>query len=192
MMNTMTDDEGHLAGMLLVAMPGMPDERFARSVVYLCAHSEQGAMGLVINHVAENVRFPTIIEQLGIETSIDLSQTPVHLGGPVESSRGFVLHSSDYVRESTLVIDEQFALTATVDILKAMATGDGPRRAVFALGYAGWAAGQLDEEIQRNGWLVAPADPEIVYDLDSTAKWEQTMRRLGIDPALLSTSAGHA
>jgi putative transcriptional regulator len=186
------DERPHLTGMLLVAMPGMADERFARSLVYLCAHSEQGAMGLIVNQPASSVLFPTIIEQLGIAATIDVSSTPVHVGGPVESSRGFVLHSPDYVRESTLVIDRNFALTATVDILKAMAAGDGPRRSVFALGYAGWAPGQLDSEIQRNGWLITDADAEIVYDLDNKTKWERAMRAMGIDPALLSTSAGHA
>ncbi len=184
--------DGHLTGMLLVAMPSMPDERFARSVIYLCAHSPEGAMGLVVNRVAENLTFPSVIQQLGIEPEIDLGTVPVHVGGPVESSRGFVLHSADYVRESTLVIDETFALTATIDILKAIAAGKGPRRQFLALGYAGWAPGQLDAELQANGWLVAPAAAELVFDTSDARKWEQALRTLRIDPALLSSTAGRA
>jgi putative transcriptional regulator len=191
-MSSAKDSEGHLAGMLLVAMPSMPDERFARSVIYLCAHSPQGAMGLVVNRPAESLTFPGIIRQLGIEAETELDAMPVHVGGPVESSRGFVLHSADYVRESTLVIDDTFALTATIDILKAIATGKGPRRQFLALGYAGWAPGQLDAEIQANGWLVAPAAAELVFDTSDARKWEQALRALRIDPALLSTTAGRA
>jgi putative transcriptional regulator len=184
--------EATLAGMMLLAMPTMTDDRFARTVIYLCNHTSDGAMGLIVNQHAESVRFPTIIEQLGIESSISLDDKPVHIGGPVESSRGFVLHSPDYVRDSTRVIDENFALTATVDILRAMATGRGPRQSVFALGYAGWAPGQLDAEIQQNGWLIAKADADLVFGTDNGTKWDRALRNLGIDPALLSTFAGHA
>lgn len=178
--------------MLLVAMPGMADPRFERSVIYLCAHSPEGAMGLIVNQVASNVSFPAVIGQLGIEASEDYADTPVHVGGPVETSRGFVLHSADYVQESTLVIDEHFALTATIDVLRAIAEGTGPRRHVLALGYAGWGAGQLDAEIQSNGWLVAPAVPDIVFGGDNDTKWLRAMRAIGVDPSLLSTTAGHA
>ena len=184
--------EATLAGMMLLAMPSMADDRFARTVIYLCNHTPAGAMGLIVNQHAESVRFPTIIEQLGIETSISLDDKLVHIGGPVESSRGFVLHSPDYVRDSTKVIDEHFALTATIDILRAMAMGKGPRRSVFALGYAGWAPGQLDAEIQQNGWLIAKADAELVFGADNDTKWDRALRSLGIDPALLSSFAGHA
>ncbi len=188
------DDRTHLTGMLLVATPGMTDPRFERSVIYLCAHSADGAMGLVVNQTAGNVTFPAVIGQLGIEAAEEGAgdDTPVHVGGPVETSRGFVLHSVDYVQESTLVIDERFALTATIDILRAIAEGHGPNRRVLALGYAGWGAGQLDQEIQGNGWLVAPADPEIVFGRDNGAKWRSAMRKIGVDPSLLSTVAGHA
>lgn len=186
------DDRPHLTGMLLVAMPGMPDPRFNRSVVYLCAHSADGAMGLVVNQAAGNVTFPAVMGQLGIEGGDGGDDTPVHVGGPVETSRGFVLHSVDYVQDSTLVIDERFALTATIDILRAIAEGNGPNRRVLALGYAGWAAGQLDQEIQGNGWLVAPADPEIVFGRDNEGKWRGALRQIGVDPSLLSTVAGRA
>lgn len=183
---------GHLTGMLLIAMPGMPDPRFARSVIYLCAHSAEGAMGLVVNQIAPGVSLPRVVEQLGIRPEIDLSGLKVHVGGPVETGRGFVLHSPDYVQESTLVIDDRFALTATVDVLKAIAEGGGPRRKVFALGYAGWAPGQLDAEIQANGWLVAPADEELVFGGEDESKWQRALARLGVDPASLSTAAGRA
>jgi putative transcriptional regulator len=189
-----SDPQRHLAGMLLVAMPSMQDPRFARSVIYLCAHSAEGAMGLVVNQVAGEVSFPAVIGQLGIETGDDAADvdTPVHVGGPVQPSRGFVLHSPDYVQEGTMVIDERFALTATVDVLRAIAAGKGPERRVLALGYAGWDAGQLDSEIQANGWLLAPADPEIVFDRDNATKWLRAMRAIGVDPLLLSSTAGHA
>ena len=185
-------DEGQLAGMLLVAMPSMTERPFARSVIYLCAHSADGAMGIVVNQVASNLSFPGVMGQLGIPTSSVAADMPVHVGGPVETSRGFVLHSADYVRKSTLVIDNSFALTATVDVLKAIAAGDGPERRVLALGYAGWAPGQLDAEIQANGWLLAPADADIVFDRDNDSKWRRALGKIGVDPSLLSVTAGHA
>ncbi len=187
-----SDEHPHLAGMLLVAMPGMQDPRFARSVIYLCAHSEEGAMGLVVNQVAGEVSFPAVIGQLGIEPEASCEDKPVHVGGPVQPSRGFVLHSPDYVQDGTMVIDERFALTATVDVLRAIAAGEGPARSVLALGYAGWDAGQLDAEIHGNGWMLAPADPEIVFDEDNESKWLRAMRKIGVDPLLLSSTAGHA
>lgn len=185
-------NDNHLAGMLLVAMPGMPDPRFDRSVIFLCAHSSEGAMGIIVNQLAENVAFDSIIEQLGIEPTPDAAELKVHVGGPVESSRGFVLHSADYVHENTLMIDEGFALTATVDVLRAIAGGEGPRQKVFALGYAGWAPGQLDAEIQKNGWLITPPDLSVVFELDDAEKWTGALRKIGVDPSLLSTTAGHA
>ena len=181
-----------LTGQLLVAMPNMADPRFARSVIYLCAHSAEGAMGLVVNRLIDSLTFPSLLEQLGIEPGPRLASTPVHFGGPVESSRGFVLHSVDYVQESTLVIDESIALTATVDVLKAIASGGGPQRRVLALGYAGWAPGQLDAEIQANGWLLVPPDEEIVFGPRNDDKWNRAIAKLGIDLSLLSSEAGHA
>jgi putative transcriptional regulator len=188
----MTAEDGHLTGMLLIAMPNLTGAPFARSVVYLCAHSSEGAMGLVVNQVASNVSFANVIEQLGIEGAIQGLDTPIHFGGPVEASRGFVLHTADYVQESTLLIDDTFALTATVEVLKAIARGEGPRRCVLALGYAGWGAGQLDKEIQANGWLMAPSDSEIVFDRDNETKWTRALGSIGVNPSLLSTAAGHA
>ena len=185
-------NDNHLAGMLLVAMPGMPDPRFDRSVIFLCAHSTEGAMGIIVNQLAENVAFDSIIEQLGIEPTADAAELKVHVGGPVESSRGFVLHSADYVHENTLMIDEGFALTATVDVLRAIAGGEGPRQKVFALGYAGWAPGQLDTEIKKNGWLITPPDQGVVFELDDAEKWAGALKKIGVDPSLLSSTAGHA
>ena len=181
-----------LTGQLLVAMPAMADPRFARSVIYLCAHSAEGAMGLVVNRLIDSLTFPSLLQQLGIEPGPHLVSTPVHFGGPVESSRGFVLHSADYVQDSTLVIDGNFALTATIDVLKAIAGGGGPERRVLALGYAGWAAGQLDSEIQANGWLLTPADEDIVFGPNNGTKWTRAIAKLGIDPSLLSSQVGHA
>jgi len=189
---TSTLAESSLAGQLLVAMPQMADPRFARSVVYLCAHSVDGAMGLVVNRLIDSLSFQSLLEQIGVEQAGAAGDLPIHFGGPVESSRGFVLHSTDYVQDSTLLIEEEIALTATIDVLKAIARGDGPRHRVLALGYAGWGAGQLDAEIQANGWLLVPADVELVFGLDNDTKWERAMAKIGIDLTLLSSEAGHA
>jgi putative transcriptional regulator len=185
-------DDSTLTGQLLVAMPHMADSRFARTVVYLCAHSAEGAMGLVVNRLIDSLSFHSLLDQLGLEANGEALEMPVHFGGPVESSRGFVLHSADYIQDSTLVIDEDIALTATIDVLKAIANGSGPRQRVLALGYAGWGAGQLDAEIQANGWLMVPADHELVFGVDNDTKWERSMAKIGIDLSLLSTEAGHA
>ena len=185
-------DESSLTGQLLVAMPQMSDPRFARSVVYLCAHSADGAMGLVVNRLINSLTFRSLLEQLGLDSDPPAFDMPVHFGGPVESSRGFVLHSADYVQDSTLLINDDIALTATIDVLRAIAEGKGPARRVLALGYAGWAAGQLDAEIQANGWLLVPADPDLVFDPDNDTKWERALAKIGIDLTLLSSEAGHA
>ena len=184
--------DGSLTGQLLVAMPHMADSRFARSVVYLCAHSAEGAMGLVVNRLIDSLSFDSLLDQLGLETGANAVDLPVHFGGPVESSRGFVLHSADYVQDSTLVIDDDIALTATIDVLKAIARGAGPRHRVLALGYAGWAPGQLDAEIQANGWLLVPADLDLVFGGENDAKWQRAIAKIGIDLSLLSSEAGHA
>lgn len=181
-----------LAGKLLVAMPGMRDPRFAKSVIYLCAHSSDGAMGLVVNQALSTLSFPDLLTQLGIEANTAMQRIRVHVGGPVESGRGFILHSSEYRQHGTLVVDDHFALSATVDILKAMARGDGPRRSLLALGYAGWGPGQLDGEIKANGWLHAAPDEDLVFGVDLDSKWTRAMGKLGIDPLMLSDAAGHA
>jgi putative transcriptional regulator len=191
-MQNSQDLDPYLSGQILVAMPGMRDPRFARSVIYMCAHSAEGAMGLVLNRALDSLTFPDLLEQLGIETADLGDQIRVHFGGPVESGRGFVLHSPDYIQEATLVVDDDIALTATVDILKAIAVGEGPRRRLLALGYAGWGPGQLDTEIKSNGWLHVAADENLVFGPDLDNKWEHAMDKLGIDPSMLSDDAGHA
>src|SRR4051794_23948284 len=191
---------GYLDGQLLVAMPGMADERFARTVIYLCAHSQEGAMGIVVNKPAADLNLPDLLVQLDIIPEARRIRLPqrvermqVLLGGPVETSRGFVLHSPDFfIDQSTLPIDESICLTATVDILRAIAEGEGPASAVLALGYAGWSAGQLESEIQANGWLNCPADPELIFHSALDVKYELALRRIGVDPAMLSGEAGHA
>ena len=185
-------DDPFLSGQLLIAMPGMQDERFAKTVIYMCAHTPEGAMGLVLNQALDSLTFPDLLEQLGIEEEIGATDVRVHVGGPVEAGRGFVLHSADYSQEATLPVDDGIALTATVDILKAIARGRGPQKSLLALGYAGWGPGQLDDEIKANGWLQAPADPELVFDLNLDNKWERAIGKLGIDPRMLSDEAGHA
>ena len=182
----------YLEGQLLVAMPTMADPRFARTVIYMCAHSEDGAMGLVINKLLESLSFSDLLEQLELDPAHVNKSIPVHFGGPVEAARGFVLHSTDYTHEATMQVDDDFALTATIDVLKAMAEGSGPRLSMLALGYAGWAPGQLDREIQENGWLTVPADEELVFDQAQDGKWERAVGRLGFDPGNLSGFAGRA
>ena len=189
----MTTDSGYLEGQMLVAMPQMSDTRFAKSVIYLCAHSAEGAMGLVVNKLISSITFPDLLRQLDVDAADPTTEhIRVHFGGPVESGRGFVLHSDDYARESTLHVNEGVALTATIDVLRAIAAARGPRRSLLALGYAGWAAGQLDAEIQANGWLHVAADEELVFGSHIGGRWEKAMGKLGINPATLSGTAGHA
>lgn len=185
-------DDGYLTGQLLLAMPGMDDPRFARSVIYICAHNADGAMGLVINRLNTAITFPELMTQLGIATRGSVPQIPIFGGGPVETGRGFVLHSADYVQESTLVVSETIALTATVDVLSAIAEARGPRSNLIALGYAGWGPGQLEDEIHKNGWLTVEADENLVFHTDISLKWPRAIAKLGIDLTMLSTHAGHA
>jgi putative transcriptional regulator len=190
----------YLDGQLLIAMPVMDDERFARSVIYVCAHSADGAMGIIVNRPAGSIDFPQLLRQLDIvdETSaIELAEdgesVRVLRGGPVDTSRGFVLHSSDFsIENATLPIDDGICLTATLDILKAIAQGHGPKHAVLALGYAGWAPGQLENEIQHNGWLHCPADADLIFGQDMDDKYQRALQKIGIDLGMLSNAAGHA
>jgi putative transcriptional regulator len=186
------DDPHYLTGNLLVAMPQMQDPRFARTVIYMCVHSQEGAMGLVLNRLARSLSFPDLLEQLDIGLAPGADEIRVHFGGPVESARGFVLHSADYLHDGTVMVGENIALTATVDILKAIARGAGPRRSLLALGYAGWAPGQLDGELQRNAWLHVPADEALIFDDDLDNKWERATAKIGIELSHLSSQAGHA
>ncbi len=187
-------DASFLDGQLLIAMPGMGDARFERAVIFLCAHSSDGAMGLIVNKpTTPELSFADLLAQLKIPASVNLRSTRVHFGGPVENARGFVLHSPEYsVKDSSLSVSPDFAMTATVDILQDIARGDGPSRALLALGYAGWGAGQLEGEIQANGWLTAPADADLVFGERDTDKWGDALRSISIDPRLLSTEGGRA
>lgn len=180
------------AGHLLAAMPGMPDPRFARTVIYMCAHTKDGAMGLVINKPFTQLSFPDLLDQLGIKAPPRAKAIRLRSGGPVESGRGFVLHSDDYMHEGTMPVLDGIALTATVDILKAMAEGGGPRRSLLALGYANWGPGQLENELTGNGWLTVPVDDDIVFDADLDTKWERALVKAGAHPSFLSGEAGHA
>ncbi len=185
---------------MLIAMPAMGDERFSRSLIYICAQSTEGAMGIVVNHPAPNINFSDLLVKLNVIPSADVIQLPtragvvkVMRGGPVETERGFVLHSADFfIENSTLPIDDGICLTATIDILKAIARGDGPASAILALGYAGWAPGQLESEIQGNGWLHCAPDSELIFGPDISGKYDKALKKIGIDLGMLSSEAGHA
>jgi len=195
-----TPVRGYLDGQMLIAMPSMGDERFTRSVIYVCAHSTEGAMGIIVNQPAANIKFPDLLVQLEVIPAAERIELPTQAedvkvikGGPVETGRGFVLHSADFfIENSTLPIDEGICLTATLDILKAIARGNGPASAILALGYAGWAPGQLEQEIQENGWLHCAADPELIFGTDTGAKYEKALHKIGVDLSQLSNQAGHA
>ena len=179
-----------LTGQLLIAMPQMEDRRFSRSVVFMCAHNAEGAMGLIVNKTVEQPSMGELLKQLSIEGD-GFSRALVHFGGPVEAARGFVLHSTDYTEQATLVVGD-VGLTATMDILRAIGRGEGPRQRFFALGYAGWGPGQLDAEIQANGWLTVPSDNALLFDETIDDKWRRAIGKLGVDPFALSGDAGHA
>ena len=183
----------NLCGKLLIAMPGMGDPRFEKSVVYMCAHSDDGAMGLIINKPTPEVSFADLLKQLEIETGGGAGDTGIYFGGPVEMGRGFVLHSGEYaLDEITLQVDEDIGMTATRDVLMDIAKGKGPEKALLALGYSGWGAGQLESELQHNGWLTCDATSEVVFEVPDADKWVAALKLLGIDPFMLSATAGRA
>ncbi|MBO3759169.1 YqgE/AlgH family protein [Ciceribacter sp. L1K23] len=191
-------ERGLLDGQFLIAMPGMTDSNFARAVVYVCAHSPAGAMGFIINH-PQSVTFPDVVSHLNLLPREDLIMLPnearsfpVQTGGPVESGRGFVLHSDDYLSESSIPVSDDISLTATLDIVRAISDGRGPNRAVMLLGYAGWGPGQLEFEIANNGWLTCAATEDLIFDRSLDGKYERALALLGVHPAMLSTEAGHA
>ncbi|WP_265515792.1 YqgE/AlgH family protein [Nitratireductor luteus] len=194
----MVSTDGNLQNHFLIAMPGMRDERFLRSVIYLCAHGEDGAMGLMINQ-AQQLGFADVLVELGILERSQSIRLPYNArkmsvlnGGPVDRSRGFVLHSGDYMVDSSMAVSEQICLTATVDILRAISAGSGPRQAIMALGYSGWASGQLEHEIAENGWLAIPATPELLFGSDVDTAYDRILASMGIDPTHLSQTSGHA
>lgn len=194
----MSEDHS-LRGQFLVAMPNMGDQRFDKSVIYLCAHSADGAMGFMVNRSLQRPNLPSFLAQLGIieddevdTLPDDIVQQSLYSGGPVEPGRGFVLHSPDFHSATTLKVDDDISLTATLEVLRAIATGGGPSRSNIMLGYAGWASGQLEEEIVANGWLTAPGNAELLFDDDQDSKYERVLRLMGVDPLLLFGDAGHA
>ncbi len=192
MSTEITVDGEYLEGRILIAMPTMSDPRFKKTIILLCTHNEEGAMGIVLNKNMEAFTFGSLLEQLEIQHDSNLEKTRVHFGGPVDAERGFILHSTDTVQENSTVIGEGIALTATLDMLERMATGEGPDSSFIALGYAGWGPGQLEAEIQENGWLIVDADPDLVFSDQLTGKWQAAIDKLGFDPGLLSMDAGHA
>lgn len=186
----------NLTGKILLAMPSMTDPRFHRSVIFMCAHDENGAMGLVVNAPHHAIEFETILEQLNIDSEIEVSAIPDDIeimeGGPVETVRGFLLHSSDFAQKDTIRIDDDFSVTGTIDVLKQVAKGDGPKDKLFALGHAGWSGGQLEDELLRNSWLVADPSPSLIFNTPHEEKWEKAMHDVGINPAMLSSLSGRA
>jgi putative transcriptional regulator len=181
-----------LTGQLLLAMPAMADPRFAQSVIYLCAHTAEGAMGLVLNRPLQSPSFDDLLRQLEIAPVPPARRIRLCQGGPMDNARGFVLHTADWTGEGSLSVHHGMALTASLDVLKAIAEGGGPRQGILALGYAGWGPGQLDAEIQQNAWLSVPADETLVFDDGDDTKWRRAFGKLHIDPLLLSDVAGHA
>ena len=191
----MPHEAAWLSGQVLIAMPSMQDPRFAQAVIYLCAHSPDGAMGLVINKPMEKLSFDELLTQLDITPTPPARRIKVQAGGPVDTVRGFVLHTADWLQDGSLRVDEAMALTASIDVLREIAKGGGPRESLLALGYAGWGPGQLDREIQQNSWLsmpLAPDDLPLLFDSDHEGKWLRALARLGVDPVLLSGAAGRA
>lgn len=183
----------NLTGKMLIAMPVMGDDRFARSVVYICAYSDEGAMGLIVNKPSPDIRFSNLLEQLEIETGPEVRKIRIHMGGPVERARGFILHSTDYKSaEGTMEVDDHISMTATMDVVEEIAQGAGPTQAMMALGYAGWGPGQLESEIAQNGWLVCDVDEDIVFGRANDHKWTAALKGMGVDPLLLSETAGRA
>ncbi len=186
------EGENSLRDSLLVAMPTLRGDTFSRSVIYVCTHSPAGAMGIVINQVVPEVTFKDLLAQLHLPHDGIQVDPVIHFGGPVESGRGFVLHSTDFMREDTIRLNPRIGITGTVDILRAISEGHGPSKSIFALGYAGWGPGQLDAEIQANSWLTVPADDDLLFSGGLSAKWEKALLKIGVTPAAFSSEAGHA
>ena len=184
--------DGFLTGQLLIATPAMSDPRFTLSVIYVCAHTPDGAMGLVVNRPIVKPSFDELLKQLDVAPAPPARRLRLCAGGPVDNARGFVLHTTDWTGEGSLKVNESLALTASLDVLKAIAEGGGPREGLLALGYAGWGPGQLDNELHQNAWLSVPADDMLVFDEEHDTKWRRALGKLNIDPLLLSEAAGHA
>lgn len=186
----------YMKGKLLLSMPCMSDPRFFKSVIFVCSHDDQGAMGLVINNPMPGMNFKQLLSQLNIKDNPDhkdmLEQISVMSGGPVETARGFLLHGNDFMKEDTIKIDDQIAVTGTIDAMKDIAAGNGPQNMIFVLGYAGWGEGQLEEEIRQNAWLITEADSDIMFRSKPEDQWDKAVKRIGVDPGMLSGMAGRA
>ena len=186
-------DYQFLMGKLIIAMPYMPDAHFNQCVIYVCGHDSTGAMGLIVNKPLKSVNFMDLLEQMDVSpVRMNSPQPPIRYGGPVEVGRGFVLHTADYIKESTVLINNHFALTATLDVLRAINHDTGPKNSILALGYVGWTAGQLEQEIQENCWLIIDATPDLIFNLDSENLWRLSMASIGVSPEILSLESGHA
>jgi putative transcriptional regulator len=191
-MADLSENNGYFEGQILIAMPNMSDPRFQKTIILLCVHGEEGAMGIVLNKNLDALSFNELLDQLEIPHEGEHADQRIHFGGPVESERGFVLHSTDKIHENSMVIGNGIALTATIEMLENVANGDGPADSFLALGYSGWGPGQLEDEIQANGWLIVDADPHLVFSDQLSKKWQKAIGKLGFDPGLLSSDAGHA
>jgi putative transcriptional regulator len=192
MNNTDPTTGTYFEGQMLLAMPAMTDPRFERAVIYMCAHNDEGAMGLVVNKTLDSIDFRELLGQLDIPAGDSVRDMTVHFGGPVENQRGFVLHSGEYRHDETLMITNQVGLTATLNILRALARGDGPEKSILALGYAGWGPGQLESEFHDNAWLSVPYDDALMFEVEAADKWERAFNSIGVDLSVLSVSAGRA
>lgn len=190
--NPADDADRYLTGQLLIAMPGLADPRLSQGVIYMCAHTGEGAMGILLNRPLQQPSFDDLLKQLHVEPIPPARRIRLCVGGPVDNGRGFVLHTADWTGEGSLVVDDKLALTASLDVLKAIAGGGGPREGLLALGYVGWGPAQLESEIQRNTWLSGPADEALLFDSGHETKWRRALAKLHIDPLLLSDAAGHA
>lgn len=186
------EKNGSLAGHLLIATPAIQESCFARSVIYLCAHNEAGAMGVIVNYPVENIHIDDILEQLDIDTTPLHKDFPIHFGGPVESNRGFIIHSGECAAEESLISQDGISVTASISLLQQIASGNGPKQGMLVLGYAGWAPGQLESEIEAGSWIVVPATRQLVFDTDNETKWNGAVSALGIDMGHFSTDVGHA
>ncbi|MFQ6237425.1 YqgE/AlgH family protein [Sinorhizobium meliloti] len=191
-------ERGFLDGQFLIAMPGMFDTNFARTVIFVCAHSEDGAMGFILNR-PQRLTFPDVLLHLQLLDPDEAIRLPsatrefqIQAGGPVETGRGFVLHSDDYLSDSSIPVSDDICLTATLDIVRAISRGEGPLKATMLLGYAGWGPGQLEVEITQNGWLTCPAQEELIFSRDLDEKYDRALALMGVSPAMLSTDSGHA
>ncbi len=182
----------NLTGQILVSMPSMADERFYKTLIFLCAHSKEGSMGIIINKKIDFDMYPDLLQQLGIDQPLIDKKIYIRYGGPVETSRGFVLHSDDVVQKDSLQIDKGIALTSTIDIFKDLSKGKGPKESILALGYAGWGPGQLDNEIKNNGWITLNVDSSFIFDENVSEKWNQAYKMIGFNPTSLTNNFGKA